>query len=164
MAKIRGALVTAIYEKMLTVRAETGNSSSALSLMSTDVDRIVMTVFICVNLGPDVVQIAIALYILGTQIGVTAIAPVILCVITIGIAAKIGKLVPPRQRRWMAAIQRRVGITSDIIGAMKGVKVAGLSEKVDSQISGLRDYELDRSIQFRKMQISTLILGKPAIS
>jgi ATP-binding cassette, subfamily C (CFTR/MRP), member 1 len=160
MTKIRGALVTSIYKKMLTVRAETTNSSAAVSLMSTDVDRIVMTTFMSVNLGPDVVQIPIALVILGTRIGATAVAPVVLCGICIGIAAKLGQLVPPRQRRWMQAIQKRVGITADVIAAMKGVKVAGLSVKVDKQIQGLRNFELERSIQFRKLQVSTQILGK----
>ncbi len=119
-----------------------------------------MTTFMCVNLFPDVVQLIIVLGLLGTQLGATTVAPIILCAICIGIAVHIGKLVPPRQRRWMAAIQKRVGVTSDIIGSMKGVKVAGLSEKVDKQIQGLRDYELDRSVQFRKMQITTQLLGK----
>ncbi len=160
MTKIRGALVTSIYKKMLTVRAETTNSSAAVSLMSTDVDRIVMTTFMCVNLGPDVVQIVIALCIMGIQIGPTAVAPVILCGICIGIAAKIGQMVPPRQRRWMSAIQKRVGITADIIGAMKGVKVAGLSVKVDKQIQELRNFELERSVRFRKLQVITQLLGK----
>jgi ATP-binding cassette, subfamily C (CFTR/MRP), member 1 len=160
MTKIRGALVTSIYKKMLTIRAETTNSSAAVSLMSTDVDRIVMTTFMCVNLGPDVVQIVIALCIMGTQTGATAVAPVVLCGICIGIAAKIGQLVPPRQRRWMQAIQKRVGITADIIGAMKGVKAAGLSVDVDKQIQGLRNFELERSVQFRKLQVTTQLLGK----
>ncbi len=145
---------------MLSTRAEASNSSSAMSLMGNDVDRIVMTTFMAVNLLPDIVQLVIGLCILGIQIGATSVAPVILCAICIGIAARIGKLVPPRQRRWMAAIQKRVGITSDIVGAMKGVKVAGLSEKVDKQIEDLRSYELDRSVQFRRMQISTQLLGK----
>ncbi len=149
-----------IYRKMLTIRAETTNSSAAMSLMSTDVDRITMTTFLCVKLGPDILQLIVALCILGTQLGAASVAPVILCVICIGIAARIGKLVPPRQRRWMAATQKRVGITSDIIGAMKGVKVAGLSVNVDKQIDGLRGYEIERSVQFRKMQISTQLLGK----
>ena len=79
---------------------------------------------------------------------------------TISIAAKLGKLVPPRQRRWMAAIQKRVGITSDVISAMKGVKVAGLSGKVETQVQGLRSYEMEKSVAFRKMQIATSLLGK----
>lgn len=159
MTKIRGALVTSIYRKMLVIRAETGNAGAAVSLMGTDVDRIVLTTFMTVNLLPDVVQLVVALGILGNKLGATAVAPVILCGICIGIAARLGKLVPPRQRRWMAAIQKRVGITADIIAAVKGVKVAGLTEKVDQQIQALRDEELERSVAFRRMQIATQLLG-----
>ncbi|KAK3935755.1 P-loop containing nucleoside triphosphate hydrolase protein [Diplogelasinospora grovesii] len=159
MTKIRGALVTTIYKNMLTVRAETGNSSAALSLMSTDVDRITMTALFMVLIIPDIIQLALALWILGTQLGAVSVAPIVLCIICGGIAARIAKLIPPRQRKWMAAIQKRVGITSDIIQSIKGVKVAGLSAKAEKQIEGLRDYELDQSTQFRKIQISSLLLG-----
>jgi len=164
MTKIRGSLVTIIFDKMLLVRAENNNAAAAVSLMSTDVDRITMTTFMCIHLFPDIVQLAIGLYILSTQLGATAVAPVILCAICIGVAVKIGKMVPPRQRRWMAAIQKRVGITSDVISAMKGIKVAGLSERVDEQVQGLRKYELDRSVQFRKMQITTQLLGEQILT
>ena len=160
MSKIRGSLVTMIYKNMLLVRAENANSSAALSLMSTDVDRITFTTFNIVSLGPSVVQLGIALGILGTQLGASCVAPVILCVICGAIAAHIGKLVPPRQRRWMAAIQKRVGITSEVIGSMKGVKVAGLSDKAEKQIEDLRTEELEKSTSFRKTQIATLMLGK----
>lgn len=160
MTKIRGALVTIIYRTMLTVRAETGNSSAALSLMSTDVDRITMSTFMLVGVLPDTIQLALALWILGTQLGASCLAPVIVCTMTGMVAAYIGKLIPPRQRKWMAAIQKRVGITSDVIGSMKGVKVAGLNEKANTQIQGLRDYELEQSTQFRKTQVATLLLGQ----
>ncbi|CAK7197974.1 hypothetical protein SEUCBS139899_000628 [Sporothrix eucalyptigena] len=159
MAKIRGALVTIIYKNMLTIRAETGNSSAALSLMSTDVDRITFTTFNMVDLGPSVVQLAIALGILGSELGGSCIAPVILCVICGAAAGQLGKMIPPRQRRWMAAIQKRVGITADIIGSMKGVKVAGLNDKAEQQIQALRDYELEQSTAFRKIQVFNLLLG-----
>jgi ATP-binding cassette, subfamily C (CFTR/MRP), member 1 len=159
MSKIRGALVTIIYRNMLSVRAENANSSAALSLMSTDVDRITFTTFNIVSLGPSIVQLGIALGILGTELGASCVAPVILCIICGVVAGYIGKLVPPRQRRWMAAIQKRVGITSDIIGSMKGVKVAGLSDKAEVQIEDLRTYELKKSVSFRKTQIATLMLG-----
>src|SRR3569833_3209060 len=94
-AKIRGALVTIIYKNMLLVRAENANSSAALSLMSTDVDRITFTTFNIVSLGPSVVQRVIALGILGTELGASCIAPVVLCVICVIIADLIGKMVPP---------------------------------------------------------------------
>ncbi|OAA65704.1 ABC transporter [Niveomyces insectorum RCEF 264] len=149
MAKVRGSLVTIIYKTMLTIRAETGNSSAALSLMSTDVDRITFTTFNIVDIAPSVIQIGIALGILGTQLGGSCVAPIVLCIICGFAAARIAKIIPPRQRRWMAAIQKRVGITADIVGSMKGVKVAGLNEKAEEQIQALRDYELERSKSFR---------------
>lgn len=160
MVKVRGALVTIIYKTMLTIRAESGNSSAALSLMSTDVDRIAMSSYIIVGIVPNIVQIALALWILGTQLGAVSVAPLILCIICGLIAAQIAKLVPARQRKWMAAVQKRVGITSDIIGSMKGVKVAGLSEKAEVQIQGLREYEVVESTAFRKTQVGAILLGK----
>jgi ATP-binding cassette subfamily C (CFTR/MRP) protein 1 len=161
MCKLRASLVTAIYKNMLLVRAESSNSSSALSLMSTDVDRLTMTTSVVVNLGPDAIQVALALWLLGTQLGATSVAPVILCVICAIIAARVAKLVPPRQKKWMAAIQKRVGITSNVIGAMKGVKVAGLSSIANQQIEGLRDFEIEQSVQFRKLSVATIMFGKP---
>ena len=158
MAKIRGALVTIIY-KMLAIRAETGNSSSALSLMSTDVDRITLTTFSTVDLIPSIVQLGIALGILGSQLGGSCIAPVVLCIFCGAIAGRLGKLIPPRQRKWMAAIQKRVGITAETIGSMKGVKVAGLNDKAEQQIQNLRNYELQQSTAFRKIQVVTLLMG-----
>ncbi len=159
MAKVRGALVTIIYKNMLTIRAETGNSSSALSLMSTDVDRITFTTFNIVDIAPSIVQLGIALGILGSQLGASCIAPIILCILCGALAAQLGKLIPSRQRKWMAAIQKRVGITADVVGSMRGVKVAGLNDKAETQIQNLRDYELKQSTSFRKIQVFNLLLG-----
>ncbi|KAK3682042.1 P-loop containing nucleoside triphosphate hydrolase protein [Podospora appendiculata] len=159
MTKLRSSLVTIIYKMMLTIRAESGNSSAALSLMSTDVDRVTNTTYFFVNVIPDLIQLVVALYILSTQLGATAVAPVVLVLICTGLAGYIGQLIPPRQRKWMAAIQKRVGITSNIMGSMKGVKVAGLSEKAGTQIEELRSYELEQSTQFRKLLIGSLLLS-----
>jgi ATP-binding cassette, subfamily C (CFTR/MRP), member 1 len=60
----------------------------------------------------------------------------------------------------MQAIQKRVGVTTEIIGSMKGVKMTGLSEKIRDQIQGLRDYELEESKRFRKVQISNILIGR----
>lgn len=160
MAKIRGSLVSIIYKNMLTIRADSGNSSAALSLMSTDVDRITMTSFNFVNLLPSLIQFAIALYILGDEVGASCVAPVIVCLLCVAGAGVIGKMIPPRQKQWMVAIQKRVGITTNIVGSMKGVKVAGLSGKAESQIQDLRDYELDKSVSFRKVQVSSLMFSE----
>ncbi len=80
------------------------------------------------------------------------------------IAMQFGKLVPPRQRAWMQAIQKRVGVTTAIIGAIKGVKMSGLTETVSEQIQGLRAFELDESKRFRRVQIANICIGRLARS
>lgn len=79
---------------------------------------------------------------------------------SVSVSIKLGQLVPPRQRRWMQAIQKRVGITTEIMGSVKGIKMSGLTATVQDQIQGLRDFELDESKKFRKMQIANMLVGE----
>ncbi|KAK6074727.1 ABC transporter [Seiridium cupressi] len=157
MVKMRGSLVGMIYRDMLTIRAESKNSSSAMTLMSTDVDRIRMTARWVVDMIPNIVQLGIAMWILSLELGAVCVAPVIVALLCGGGAAGIANLVPRRQRKWIAAIQKRVGITSDILGVMKGVKMLGISEPLSKQIQGLRDFEIAESKRFRKVQDFLLI-------
>ena len=127
-------------------------------------DRITFTTFNIVDLVPSIIQFAIVLGLLATELGASCVAPVILCLLCGVVAAQIGRLIPPRQRKWMAAIQKRVGITSDVISAMKGVKVAGLSDQAEVQIEELRSYELLKSTAFRRMQVCNMLLGKTTLT
>jgi ATP-binding cassette, subfamily C (CFTR/MRP), member 1 len=60
----------------------------------------------------------------------------------------------------MQAIQNRVGITTKHMGSMKGIKMTGLSAKVQDQIQGLREFELEESKRFRYAQIYNVLVGK----
>lgn len=77
---IRGALISLIYQGMLSTRAESGNASSGVGLMSNDVDRITIVTVWIVNIVPCILQVAIALWILGVQLGAVCIAPIILAI------------------------------------------------------------------------------------
>ena len=74
-------------------------------------------------------------------------------------STKVGKMVPPRQRRWMQAIQKRVGVTTEAIGSIKGIKMTGLTDKISEQIQSLREFEMDESKRFRRVQIMNILLG-----
>lgn len=69
---------------------------------------------------------------------------------------------PVRQKKWIAAIQKRVGITSDVLGTMKGVKMLGLSRALAKQIQDLRDFELAESKKFRHVQIFLIGMSERA--
>jgi ATP-binding cassette subfamily C (CFTR/MRP) protein 1 len=74
---IRGALVSALFDGMLSLRAQSGNASAGQALMSNDVTRIAISTIWVVSALPNVLQVCLALWILGTQLGVVCIAPVI---------------------------------------------------------------------------------------
>ncbi|GKT92102.1 ABC multidrug transporter [Colletotrichum tofieldiae] len=156
---IRGALIAIIYQNMLSIRAETGNSEAAVSLMSTEVERITVTAQYSLSIIPNLIQLGFALWILSSQLGGVSVAPVIIAILCVSLGVKVGQLVPPRQRRWMQAIQKRVGLTTEIIGSVKGVKMSGLSATVQDQIQGLREFEIDESKRFRRMQFVNIIIA-----
>ncbi|KAK1450743.1 ABC transporter [Colletotrichum cuscutae] len=163
ITRIRGALIAMIYQNMLTLRAETGNSQAAVALMSTEVERITVASQWCVAIVPNLIQLGFAMWIMSEQLGAVSVAPIIIALhLTVSVSAGIrtGQLIPPRQRRWMQAIQKRVGITTEVIGSIKGVKMSGLTSTVQDQIQGLRDFELGESKRFRRVQILNVLIGQ----
>jgi ATP-binding cassette subfamily C (CFTR/MRP) protein 1 len=73
-------------------------------------------------------------------------------------SAGVTKLIGARQREWVKAIQRRVGITSSMLGSMKSVKMMGLSDKLFDTLQSQRVRELELSKKFRVMNIWRIIL------
>ncbi|KAI1849072.1 hypothetical protein JX266_005033 [Neoarthrinium moseri] len=153
IVKLRGALVGIIYRDMLKTRAESKHASSALTLMSTDVDKICLSARSVIDIFPNIVQVGLAMWILGIQLGPVCVAPVIVAIVCAAGVGGLARMIPSRQRRWIVAIQKRVGITSDILGSMKGIKMSGMSSPVTTKIQDLRDFELSESRKFRKIQI-----------
>ncbi|KAF9876778.1 ABC multidrug transporter [Colletotrichum karsti] len=160
ITRIRGSLIAVIYQHMLALRPEAANSQAAVALMSTEVERITVAAEWSVAIVPNLIQVVLALWILGNQLGAVCVAPVLIAVLSVSGAIKLGRLIPPRQRRWMQAIQRRVGITTEIIRSIRGVKASGLSGTARDQIQGLRDFELEESKRFRRVQISNVLVGQ----
>ncbi|WDK21642.1 ABC transporter [Colletotrichum graminicola] len=160
ITRVRGALIAIIYQNMLSLRAETGNAQAAVSLMSTEVDRITVAGQWTLSIVPALLHLGFAFWILGGQLGGASVAPVVVAASCVFVGLKVGQRIPPLQRKWMQAIQKRVGITTEIIGSMKGVKMSGLSATAQDQIQGLRDFELDESKNFRRMQILNVTVGQ----
>lgn len=63
---------------MLSLRAETGNSQAAVSLMSAEVERITVASQWCVAIVPNLIQVGFALRILSSQLGAIGVAPVVI--------------------------------------------------------------------------------------
>lgn len=81
MAMVRGALIGMIYRKITTLKSANINDSAAMTLMGTDVEQIADNLHLIItDLWANLLQIAIAIWLLERQLGAVCIAPVILTV------------------------------------------------------------------------------------
>lgn len=61
---------------------------------------------------------------------------------------------------WLEAIERRIEATTAMLGAMKGVKMCGLTDILLTNIQQLRVEELVISKKFRRLLVWNLAFGK----
>lgn len=78
---VRGSLVGLIFKHSLTIPvSESGGASEAVSLMSTDMERIQQTLQWVMNIGPNVVQVGLGLWILDRYLGAVIVAPALITI------------------------------------------------------------------------------------
>ncbi|KAG2419513.1 hypothetical protein HFD88_004309 [Aspergillus terreus] len=158
--KIRGLLVSIIYRKTLRLHLNEAKSSAALTLASSDVDRIGLTVESGHEIWASSIETILALVLLQRQLSWASIAPVLLALLATAANTRIAKYVPRRQREWGAAIQKRVTLTSAVLRNMKSVKIMGLQETIARTVQGARVYELDLSKRYRSFFAYMAIISK----
>ena len=65
-----------------------------------------------------------------------------------------------RQALWLEAIERRISATTAMLGAMKGVKMCGLTDNLRTNLQKARTDELQISKRFRRLLIWNMGFGK----
>ena len=155
----RSILVTEIFTKATKAHIAIGDDSAALTLMSTDIERIRVGFRSLHETWASMIQAALAAWMLYNRLGVVFVAPigiVIVCFTGLGILIN---FTGDSQRAWMSGVQKRVGLTATVIASMKNLKISGLSAAVSSFVQKLRVKELAAGARFRKIFITAAILG-----
>ena len=75
----------------------------------------------------------------------------------------VAKSIGNRQGSWAAAVQKRVAMTSSMLGSMKSVKMMGLSTMLTDTIHNQRLRELKLGAKFRWSIVWLNTIGKWAI-
>lgn len=158
MYMARGALVAAIYKKTTEVGLPAADNS-ALTLMSGDIERIIAGFLNIHELWANTAQVAIACWLLSQQIGLAFLAPLIVVGVCAVCSTILARLTGPRQKAWMEEIQKRVGLTSTMVGQMKNLKMSGLAAPVGKLIQQMRIDELRAGARFRMILSFTATLG-----
>lgn len=156
---LRSILVTETFITATKARIGTGDDTAALTLMSTDIERIRMGFRQLHDIWASVIQVALSAWMLNNQLGAVFVAPigvVILCFIGLVILMN---FIGNAQRDWMALVQKRVGLTATVIASMKNLKISGISSSVSNFVQKLRVEELVAGVRFRKIFIGAALLG-----
>ncbi|CEJ91550.1 hypothetical protein VHEMI07252 [[Torrubiella] hemipterigena] len=153
VARVRGCLVQATYFKTTNLPSSVSEDASVLTLMSTDVERVLIGILSLHEFWANMIQAGISCWLLQKTLGTVFVAPVIVVLGSTGLVLLASKLITPRQRAWMEAIQARVGVTADTIGQMKNIKMAGMARPVEKSIQALRDKEIGIGGRWRIMMV-----------
>ena len=156
---IRSILVTEIYNKATNARFLIGDDSAALTLMSTDMERIRVGFRSLHETWASVIQAALAAWMLYNQLGVVFVVPIAVVLVCFTGLGFLVNFTGDSQRAWMSGVQKRVGLTATVITSMKNLKISGLSTAVSSFIQKLRVEELAAGARFRKIYIAAATFG-----
>ena len=157
---MRGNLVAAISQKIERMDLSSiEDSSGPVTLMSTDIERIMQGFHDFHDLWANTIQAACACYILQTQLGVAFVVPLVMAIICTALAGWLSGKSGSRQTCWMDRLQCRIGATSQMLSNIKFIKAKALEGSIMSEVKSLRAKELGQADRFRAMVMWTVGLG-----
>ncbi|XP_044748946.1 ATP-binding cassette sub-family C member 10 [Coccinella septempunctata] len=144
--KMRTALVTTIYRKVLAVNGSVLNSyfsvGEIVNFMSTDTDRIVNSCPSFHAVWSIPFQLGVTLYLLYTQVGLAFLAGVVFSVALIPINKLIANKIGQLSTKLMAEKDSRVRVITEVLRGIKAVKLYVWEQHFIRSIKGLRKREL----------------------
>ncbi|KAI1780252.1 P-loop containing nucleoside triphosphate hydrolase protein [Hypoxylon cercidicola] len=153
MYMVRGALAGSVYNKTIEAKITAADDSAALTLMSADVERIIKGFLNIHEFWANTIEVAFACWLLSRQIGAPSAAPAIIVGCCVVLSTILTRYTGPWQKAWMEKIQKRVGLTANVIGQMKHLKISGLAAPVEESIQRLRVDELETGAQYRMVAV-----------
>ncbi|XXG95509.1 hypothetical protein Hte_001773 [Hypoxylon texense] len=147
----RGCLVAAIYTKTTQARMSSEDENASLTLMSVDVERIMQGFRSIHELWANFIEVALASWLLYELLGAAFVAPIVIVLVCVSGVSFTMRFMDKSQDSWMAAVQRRVGLTSNVIANMKNIKISGLTQRFAHFVEKLRVDELQAGSGFRKL-------------
>lgn len=104
--KLRAGRLTVRFQAKIGV----SDDSAAITLMSTDIERIRQGMLMMHGFWAGIVEVAIASFLLYRSLGVAFVAPIAIVGACVLLAAILARFTSNCQRQWMDKIQERVGM------------------------------------------------------
>ncbi|OAQ98836.1 hypothetical protein LLEC1_04924 [Akanthomyces lecanii] len=157
--KLRGVLVSAIFQKTTIVNVTAGDDKKALTLMSTDIQRIVLGFTSVHDLWAIPIQLGVTYYLLFRQIGPSFTASIVVTLLCIVASSSVMRIVGKLQKQWMEHVQARISKTTTVISNMKSIKISGLGDATETVIQKMRVSEISIGNRFRSVLLFNVALG-----
>ncbi|KHO00193.1 ABC transporter, transmembrane domain, type 1 [Metarhizium album ARSEF 1941] len=157
----RGGLASLVFKKTLRLQASSIEDAAPVTLMSTDIESIVMSGDAIHDIWASFIEIPVAIYLLYRNVGIPSLFILIPAFFTSAAGALISPAMGPARVKWNKAIQERVGSVSTMLSQIKGVKMMGLTNFFHDSLQALRIHELKLSIRFRwiMVQLNSLAMA-----
>ncbi|KAL9030430.1 MAG: hypothetical protein Q9196_001447 [Gyalolechia fulgens] len=155
----RGGLISMMFNKTPSVQANAADPASSLTLMSADIERITNGWTTMHECWANVIEVAVAIYLLERQLGVACAIPIGVAIVSFVCSIFVMNLVVQRQGQWLEAIERRISATATMLGSMKRVKMCGLTDTLLESLHSLRVQELKISQGFRRLLIGSMFFA-----
>ncbi|KAL3293563.1 ABC transporter [Colletotrichum asianum] len=153
----RGCLSAVIYKKTTEADITAAGDAAAVTLMSTDTERIIRGFYGLHEFWANLIEVALGCWLLERQLGISFLAPIVVILVCTGVTVLVAQVTGERQARWMAQIQKRVGLTANVISNMKYLRISGITSPVAEFVQKMRVEEIHYGTQFRWMLIITAL-------
>ncbi|OAA75466.1 ABC transporter, transmembrane region, type 1 [Akanthomyces lecanii RCEF 1005] len=149
----RGSLISVIFDKTLRVSSHAASDAEAMTLMSADIDRIGLSMEDVHELYAGPIELGIALWLLYRLLGVAMGASTAFVVVCLVGSLRVATVAGDAQVPWLEAIETRMEATSGALGALKGIRMTGVSGAISAMITRLRQEEIRSSLRYRLWNI-----------
>ena len=111
---------------------------AAVTLMSTDIERIRIGLPIIHELWISVIEVAIAVWLLERQVSYAVVGPFGLVILSSILAGRLGGPAGARSKFWASMVQKRIAATNDYLGSTRAYRMAGLEKIASKSLQNLR--------------------------
>ncbi|KAI3332982.1 ABC transporter [Ustulina deusta] len=145
----RGATVTLIYDHLLLLPVDVYDKSAALTLMSTDVDQIILALVNLNECWARLIEVLVGVSLLALRLSWVSVVPVLIVLISFYGSTQVSKTIGGRQKMWIDAVQNRINIIALTLTAMRSLRMSGLSRLMTTVIQDMRVDETCRMSKYR---------------
>eukprot|EP01039_Chlorochromonas_danica_P007900 gene7900-8715_t len=156
---LRSAIVTSVYQKALVISAATMSRKTTgeiSNLMSVDSSRLQDLTPYLHALWYSFFQIALALFFLWRQLGISCLSGMAVIVVAIPVTSKVSQHMKTLQKALSKIRDERIKLTNEVLSGMKVIKLQAWEQEFSQRILSVRREEL---ATFRRYTLAQAFSG-----